>query len=246
MKDKILNLIKSSEFNITENVEFYVDLLDEVIKNQIESTDITEILQWFEDKRKNYPVETQEIGLKDLDKWNVDSVTGNVTHESGKFFSLIGVKIYGAQGREVTSWTQPMIKQNECGILGILCQKIKGVKHYLLYAKYEPGNLGKLQFSPTLQATASNLSQAHGGKKPLFAEYFEEGGKGKIIRDVESVEDGGRFYLKTNRNMIVEVDETEELNVPSDFVWVNLSQFKELLRKDLLVNNLVRSVMGSW
>jgi len=168
-----------------------------------------------------------------------------ISHDTGKFFSIIGVKVSGAKGREVNSWTQPMMKQNECGILGIICQKKEGVMRYLLYAKYEPGNMHKLQLSPTLQATASNLGLAHGGKKPLFVEYFE-GNKGKVLVDAESVEDGGRFYLKTNRNIVVEISENEKIQVPDDFIWVTLPQFKRLLRMDVVVNSLVRSVMGSW
>jgi len=138
-----------------------------------------------------------------------------------------------------------MMKQEECGILGVLCQRRDGVMHYLLYAKYEPGNLINLQLSPTLQATESNLHQAHGGKKPRFAEYFEDGGRGKVLVSVRGVEDGGRFYKKTNRCMIVEIPEDEEIGVPEDYIWLTLPQIKKLLKIDHAVNSLARSVFGS-
>ena len=207
--------------------------------------DVVGILAWLETRRKYCASQAEEVGINELDKWVVGK-DGNIFHLTGKFFSLIGVKVTGAKGREVTSWEQPMMKQEECGILGILCKKFNGVRHYLLYAKYEPGNMFKLQLSPTLQATESNLKQVHGGKKPLFAEYFEEGGKGKILANVVSVEDGGRFYLKTNRNMIVEVPEKEEVTVPEDFIWLTYPQVKKLLKSDTVVNSLARSVFGSW
>ncbi|HIH11121.1 TPA: response regulator receiver protein [Candidatus Woesearchaeota archaeon] len=207
---------------------------------------VESILSWLAEKRKSYVVTTSEIGIDKLDKWNVDPQSGVISHQTGKFFQIIGVKVEGAKGREVLGWSQPMMKQQECGILGILCQKFNGIRHYLLYAKYEPGNRNTLQLSPTLQATASNLSQAHGGTKPLFAEFFEEGGKGTTLTNIESVEDGGRFYLKTNRNVLVEVDENERVNVSDDFIWVTYPQLKELLQRDLVVNSLARSVMGSW
>jgi oxidase EvaA len=186
------------------------------------------------------------VGINELEKWHVDQKTGNIYHESGRFYTVMGVKVSGAKEREVTSWTQPMIKQQECGILGILCQKKNGMRYYLLQAKYEPGNTAKLQLSPTLQATESNLKQAHKGKKPLFAEYFEEGGEGKVLVSVVGVEDGGRFYMKTNRSMLVEIDENEELDAPDNFIWINLYQLKRLMKMDLVANSLTRSVMGSF
>lgn len=151
----------------------------------------------------------------------------------------------GAKGREVSSWTQPMVKQEECGILGILCKKINGVMHYLLYAKYEPGTIASLQLSPTLEATESNLRRTHGGAKPLFAEYFENGGNGKVLVSVVEVEDPGRFYHKTNRCMIVEIDEKENIEIPEYFIWLTLPQIKKLLKIDNVINALARCVLGS-
>ena len=69
---------------------------------------------------------------------------------------------------------------------------------------------------------------------------------GKRLVNVVSVEDGGRFYMKTNRNMIVEIDENENLDIPDDFIWLTLPQLKKLLKMDKVVNSLARSVMGSW
>ena len=243
MQEKIFRLLRENGYFITKEIETLVEQVVDTISAS--ETDIANILKWLEKKSKEYPVKTEEMAITALDKWKVDTQTGNISHDSGKFFSIIGVRVTGAEGREVGSWTQPMIKQHECGILGILCKKFNGVRHYLLYAKYEPGNMPLLQLSPTLQATASNLKQAHGGKKPLFAEYFEDGSKGKVITSVVGVEDGGRFYLKTNRNMIVEVDEDEELKIREDYIWVTLPQLRKLLKIDGVVNSLTRSVMGS-
>ena len=107
-------------------------------------------------------------------------------------------------------------------------KKINDIPHYLLQAKAEPGNIGKLQLSPTLQATTSNLLKAHGGMKPRFAEYFDNPKNAKIIYAKWQSEDGGRFYLKSNFNMIVEVNKDEEFEIPDSFIWVTLFQIKKL------------------
>ncbi len=242
LKSKIISFIKEDKKEINGEIESAVEQLLEVSKG---SSDVSQIINWLEEKRRNCPIQTEETGLNNLDKWKTDPNTGVVSHQSGKFFSIIGVRVNGADSREVSSWTQPIMKQQECGILGILAKRINGIRHYLLYAKYEPGNLHKLQLSPTLQATESNLSLAHGGKRPRFAEYFENGGKGKILTSVVSVEDGGRFYLKTNRNMVIEIPENEEIDITDEYIWVNSVQLKKLLKLDNVINSLVRSIIGS-
>jgi len=113
-----------------------------------------------------------------------------------------------------------------------------------LQAKAEPGNIGKLQLSPTLQATTSNLLKAHGGTKPLFAEYFDEPKNAKIIYAKWQSEDGGRFHLKSNYNMIVEVDENEDIDMPDSFIWVTLFQIKQLLKIENFVGPHIRGIIS--
>lgn len=206
-----------------------------------ERVDIQPILKWLRERQESYPVVVEEVGINDLKGWMADPTTGNITHESGKFFSIIGVKITGAADREVPSWTQPMLKQEECGISGVLKQTISGTTRYLFYAKFEPGNIDHVQISPALQVSEGNLSRAHKGARPRLAEYFD-GTKGTLIRTVVGVEDGGRFYRKVNRSMIVEVGESENVPITDDYIWLTLPEIKELLLVDTVVNSLARNV----
>lgn len=242
--EELVSLIKKKGYSLTKEIKIGTDQLCQMIEVQ-KMSNITPVLKWLEKKRKSPPILVEEIGIKDLDKWHVDTKTGNISHKSGKFFTMMGVKVSEAKGREILSWSQPMMKQNECGILGILRQKKEGIMRYLMYAKCEPGSIVNPQLSPTLQATFSNLDMVHGGKKPLFSEYFENGGKGKIIVSVEQIEDPSRFYLKTNRCMIVEIPEKEKIEMTEDFLWLTLPQIKKLLKIDRVVNALARAVFGS-
>ena len=212
--------------------------------NQINKLD--DIIEWFKKKREESDMLVEEIPINDLDKWNVNDISGDITHESGGFFEVIGIKVSNTFDREVgkKGWTQPMIAKNPGGMLGILMKKINDVPHYLLQAKAEPGNIGKLQLSPTLQATTSNLLKAHGGTKPLFAEYFDEPKNAKIIYAKWQSEDGGRFHLKSNYNMIVEVDENEDIDMPDSFIWVTLFQIKQLLKIENFVGPHIRGIIS--
>jgi oxidase EvaA len=242
--DKIIKVLEEEGYTPTKDTEARVNQLLECLKDENQFHKLDEVIKWFRKQREKCEMEVKEIGISDLENWNIDKKTKNITHDSGEFFSVIGVKVSNTLKREVGGWTQPMIRQKEGGILGILCKKFKGVKHYLIHAKAEPGNIYKLQLSPTLQATFSNLKKAHGGNKPKFAEYFEDSKKGDVIYSKSFAEDGGRFYLKTNHNMLVEVDENKKIEIPEDYIWLTMYQIKQLLKHDNLVNPHVRSIIS--
>ncbi len=244
--DKIKNILEKDGYNLDEDSNERIKTMLESIRDDNQINKLDYIIEWFNKKREESDMIVEEIGIKDLKKWNTDEKTGNISHDSKGFFEIIGVKVLNTFDREVgkEGWTQPMIGKNPGGILGILMKKINGVPHYLLQAKAEPGNIGKLQLSPTLQATTSNLLKAHGGKRPLFAEYFDESNNPKIIYAKWQSEDGGRFHLKSNYNMIVEIDKNKELDIPDYFIWITLYQIKQLLKIENFVGPHVRGIIS--
>jgi len=244
--DDISKILEKENYYIDSEIISRIETMLESIRDDNQINKLDYIIEWFNKKREESDMLVEEIDINDLEKWNVDSNSGNVKHESGGFFEVIGVKVSNTFDREVgkKGWTQPMIAKNPGGILGILMKKINGVPHYLLQAKAEPGNIGKLQLSPTLQATTSNLLKAHGGTKPLFSEYFDEENNPKIIYAKWQSEDGGRFHLKSNFNMIVEVKENENLKIPDSFIWVTLYQIKQLMKIENFVGPHVRGIIS--
>ena len=245
--EEIKNILEKNGYDVNLDTILRINTMIESIRdddNQINTLDY--VINWFNKKREESDMTVQEIGINDLDKWDVSSTTGNISHESKGFFEIIGVKVSNTFDREVgkKGWTQPMIANNPGRILGLLMKKFNGVPHYLVQAKAEPGNIGKLQLSPTLQATTSNLLKAHGGTKPLFAEYFDEDENPNIVYVKWQSEDGGRFHLKSNYNMIVEVKEDEELKIPDSFIWVTLYQIKQLMKIENFVGPHVRGIIS--
>ena len=140
------------------------------------------------------------------------------------------------------SWDQPIIDQPEIGFLGILCKEIKGSLHFLLQAKIEPGNKNFVQLSPTLQATRSNFTRVHGGKKPEYLDYFTNLKSNKIIVDCLQSEQGSRFFKKRNRNIIIYSKEKIELK--ENFKWLTLKQIKDLMLIDNFINMDTRTVIS--
>ena len=204
-------------------------------------TNIEPIINWLKERQKSVYFEVKEIPLSDLDEWHYDDEQGSWVHHTGKFFSIKGIEVKTDFGG-VKHWTQPIINQPEIGILGILSKKIDGKRKYLMQAKMEPGNINILQLSPTVQATKSNYSQIHKGKKPNYLEYFMNPANSKILIDNLQFEQGGRFYRKLNRNILMDVE--DNIPVLEDYCWMTSEEIGLLLNIDNMVNMDSRSVLS--
>lgn len=197
------------------------------------------ILLWIENLNKTTKVQINECSINDDSFWFYDDYNGEVLNRKRSFFSIKGIRRF--VDNEFKG-EQPIIIQPEIGYLGIICKEIDGVLNFLMQAKIEPGNVNCVQISPTIQATKSNFTRAHGGKLPTYFELFEHSEKYDVIYDQIQSEQGTRFYQKRNRNMIMAVD--EDFEVYPNFKWMTLGQIKKLLTIDNLVNMDTRTVLS--
>lgn len=200
-----------------------------------------EFLAWFNSRGHANSFLVERIPFRSMNGWHFEASTGNIIHESGKFFKIEGIRVH-SNFKGTRSWDQPVINQPEIGILGIITKKFNGIRHFLMQAKMEPGNVNINQLSPTVQATKSNYTQVHKGSQPLFLDYFLDRSKAKILVDQLQSEQGARFLRKRNRNMIVEVE--RDIVLPDDFCWLTLGQIKQLYKLDNFMNMDARSVLS--
>jgi oxidase EvaA len=199
---------------------------------------------WIRHARQRASLDTMIVPLDAMEGWQRDPDTGTIRHETGRFFSVIGVHVRHRVDRDELEWDQPIIEQPETGILGILAKTIGGILHFCLQAKEEPGNIGAVQLSPTVQATYSNYTGAHGGASPLFLDQFMGQDHSRVLFARLQTEDGGRFLYKSNRNMIVIVSDEFPQELPEGFIWLTLRQLAGLIARDSLVNACTRSIMS--
>jgi oxidase EvaA len=187
----------------------------------IEPKDPAPILAWREERCRAITFKAELIGLE-------------------------GVRVESGALREVTSWDQPIYTQPEGGVLGLLSRETPdhGVQ-FLLYAKAEPGNIGVLQLAPSVQSTWSNIRRAHGGKLSPMLEVLTATSGVRTIYRAEHNEEGGRFWRKSNENIIVFVE--DEGVIQSDmamFYWASLSQIRELATIDNVLSPFVKTIIA--
>jgi oxidase EvaA len=217
-------------------------LVRSLLTNKGPAGTIDDIRQWLKKRNESVQVDIELTDFSDLKGWRFNETSGDLEHESGKFFAIRGLDVETEGVARTSHWNQPIIDQPEVGFLGIIAQEQDGVLCFLLQAKIEPGNLNHVQLSPTLQATRSNYMQVHKGKIPRYLEYFKNAKDHKIWLDQLQSEQGGRFFHKRNRNIIIEVK--DPIPEHEDFIWVTLGQLKKLMHFDNLVNMDTRTIIS--
>jgi oxidase EvaA len=195
---------------------------------------------WWSDRCRANQFEVTEVPFSQLDRWRFAPETGNLAHDSGRFFAIEGLYVKPDQA---VSWYQPILSQPEIGILGLLVREIDGVPHALMQAKMEPGNVNDLQLSPTVQATRSNYTTVHQGHGTRYLDWFHPPDRSRILVDALQSEQGMWFWRKRNRNLVVKA--TKDVPSHEDHRWVPVHQVFQLLRVDNLVNMETRSVISS-
>ena len=190
---------------------------------------------WFIKEKKKHVIKVNITKLSSLKNWSFTNKA--ISHKSGRFFKIVGLKIHTNFFKR--NWDQPIIVQNEIGILGIIKNKV--TKKYLLQAKVEPGNKNKLQLSPTVQATKSNYNQVHGGKKVPYLNFFLKLDKKGINNQSEQ---GFRYLNKFNSNIIVNVK--SKINLLPGFFWFSLEDLDKLIKKKNILNMDTISVFSSF
>ena len=210
----------------------------------LEETDISTILKWVKDRQKKVKTVSKLINLNQCSDWYFDS-NNNLFHKSRQFFRVKGVETKGAAGREVKSWTQPILTQKHGGVLAFISRQTKKFgTQFLIDVKIEPGDDSILKISPSFQATQSNMNRAHGGKRPKFYDIVMKNKGTELIYYTIHNEEGARFWKKSNWNVIVKLNNPYDKRIKGEnYKWVSLKQIKKLALKNRYVNPFVKTIL---
>ena len=183
--------------------------------------------KWILNQKKIHKIIIKRKSLYNLENWVISNK--EIFHKTKNFFQIIGIRVFTNLNKK--TWDQPIMVQNENGILGIIRKKFNKEYRYLLQAKLEPGNINKLQLSPTVQATESNYKRVHGGKKTKFLEYFIN--KKFLVKSKQS-EQGLRYMNKFNTNYLV--DTKKKFFLPRKFRWFSKPELCFLIKQKNIIN----------
>ncbi len=231
--------------NFKRNFKKLKEFKKEIEKfSYLEQTDIKPILKWVKDRQKKIKTISKIINLKDCKDWHLDK-KDNLYHKTKQFFKVKGVVTSGASGREINSWTQPILTQKHGGVLAFISRQTDkfGIQ-FLVDAKIEPGDDSIIKISPSFQATQSNMNRAHGGKRPNFYNIIMQRKGAELIYYTIHNEEGARFWKKSNWNVIVKLNNPFDKRIKGkNYMWVSLTQLKKLALRDRCVNPFVKTIL---
>jgi oxidase EvaA len=202
------------------------------------------ILAWLRSRRDASGLQCAPLDWTDCSEWGLEA--GTLRRRGGGFFEVAGFQVR-SPARGWHGVTRPLIEQPEVGILGFLLRRRAGVTELLLQAKSEPGNVLLTQMAPTVQATRSNYTRAHGGAPTRYLSFFHPRDPAST-GDVEQSEHGSSFLGKFNRNAIVTCDGSSALDEGPQHAWHPVADALSVLDVDFAVNTDARSVLctGDW
>ncbi|GAA2719556.1 MULTISPECIES: NDP-hexose 2,3-dehydratase family protein [Streptomyces] len=199
-----------------------------------------DILSWITEMRTTTDVATRRLPLAALPAWQ--RTPQRITHESGAFFDVIGVRV-SARGREVRSWCQPMIEPADRGVVAFLTRTVEGVLHVLVHARAEAGFADVVELAPTVQCIPSSYRALPPQALPPFLPEVLDAPAERIRFDTVLSEEGGRFHRAHNRYLVVEASAEVPMDHP-EYRWMTLHQLAGLLRHSHYVNVQARSLVA--
>ena len=220
------------------NLSFGVKLMVSGHPNTTALHMFDEILRKISKRKFECELNAQLIPLNKVEKWI--QTPKEIYHPERSFFSVIGVRVE-AMNREVPSWDQPIIKQDNSGIVGFIIKEIDGVLHFLTQLKLESGVMDLLEISPTVQCITSNYSV---DRLPSFVDEMLHRNNSKTITDVFQSEEGGRFYRESNQNIILLAGESFHPDLDQDFIWMTMGQLKQFIKFNNFLNVEARSLLA--
>jgi oxidase EvaA len=197
-----------------------------------------ELLSWFTESKTRYRLSRRLVSLDRLPGWKWSG--GRITYEDGRYFTVLGMDVR-ASGREVASWSQPMLEPAGRGFIAFLGRRIDGAFHVLVHVRTEAGTHDVVEMSPTVSCIPGNYL---GSPKPRFFDAVDWDSSSDHLVDVVHSEEGGRFWHAESRYVITDVGEDFDLDVPDDYCWMTVAQLTRFVRFGNHVNVAARCLLS--
>ncbi|HMP93423.1 MAG TPA: NDP-hexose 2,3-dehydratase family protein, partial [Phnomibacter sp.] len=199
------------------------------------------LLSWLTELKSSYELEVSLMPLKEVQSWHRDAY--RIYHEEGRYFEVMGVEV-SICNREVTRWSQPIVKPCQEGIVAFIAKTINGVLHFLVQAKLEVGNLDIVELAPTVQCITGNYRKGLNEYDVPYLDYVLQAAPAQRMFDVLLSEEGGRFYKNQNRNLVVWAPDDYPLEELPNYSWMTLHQLMQFMQYNNYLNIEARSLLS--
>lgn len=193
-------------------------------------------VSWLAARRAAVRFEVDVVPLDSMPEWHVtpDSIA---RRRDGRV--LLRAYEVRANSREVERWDQPLVLSHREEAVALVCQHRGGALRFLLRASAEAGFRERVQLGPTWQS--DDLTAGNGAAHQILAALQRGHERDSRLQSDE----GGRFFRSVSRYRIVELPETEAIDLEaSGYLWMDLGQIYRLGGVQGMFTNEARSVLS--
>tara|TARA_R110000824_G_scaffold41365_1_gene123149 strand:+ start:1849 stop:3213 length:1365 start_codon:yes stop_codon:yes gene_type:complete len=196
------------------------------------------IREWLLAAKDNKRIEHKLVPLAKLYKHGWKMSDQSLCHEENKNFELVGVKA-SIGSREVSSWCQPIVRDNIPKVYGFLLKEFNNVLHVLVQLVEEDFSWNGAELGPSFHSLDSNTFSL---KKEL-SKFGVKDEKSHLFYDCFQSEEGGRFMEQKNRYMLIKLDKDSNVSVSDRHKWITLYQLKKMTSYECSVNIESRTLL---
>jgi oxidase EvaA len=218
----------------TADASFRAALLRSAQRSAPACHSTAELLHWITAARSSNLVRVDTLALPELEEWRHEDV---LARESGSPFAVVGVGVEAA-GREVRTWTQPMVEAPGTGLFALVTAQLNGVLHLLMHLRVEPGLVDVVELAPSVEVRPTDPDRPDDQHDLLHLVISAR--RQQVRFDTTLSEEGGRFYHLRNRHLIVETPPVPEARFHR---WITLDQVTDLLQHTAYVNSQARGLI---
>lgn len=205
----------------------------------LHQNEIMECIHVLNDFKMFFNESSELIPLYELNRWSISN-TGITPIDVSDF--EIGYFDVQIDGREVTKWSQPLVKARGRATFALVFKEVDGVEKYLVRITPEIGSFDKAEFGPSLQLNSSVCENKMGVVEKRIIDIIHSSSPN--VSHFLLSEEGGRFFHEENNNYLIRVDSKEMVELPADYLWVSLSTLLVLVQNSNLLNIQLRNLLS--
>lgn len=200
-------------------------------------TETSDLVKLRADVLTQSKFERNLITFPDQNSWTFRN--GAISHKSTGFFHVLGLSSPTSHDENI------ILYQPQSAITGLLLAKKGDNIWACLQARPEPGNVGIVQYGPTIQSTAANYLKLHGGKDTDFLSHFQSYPGGSTLLSFTMQTDLGElYYQKSKTHNYIEV--SDFVTASSNTVWCPLQTICAMSTTDYFLNTDLRSLISMF
>lgn len=195
-----------------------------------------DVRSWLAARRAAVRLDVRVVPLESMPEWELTA--DSIAHrQDGR--PLIRAYEVRANSREVERWDQPLVLSHREEAVTLVCQRRGGALRFLMRASAEAGFRETVQLGPTWQS--DDVTAGNGAADKVLAALQRGQERDSRLQSDE----GGRFFHSVSRYRIVELPETEAIDLEaSGYLWMDLGQICRLAGVRGMFTNEARSVLS--